>query len=63
MGLIPSPAQQVKGSGIAAAAVQVTAAAQIQSLAQELPHACGDSHKIKTKKTIKKSTVEAQESN
>ena len=31
--------QWVKGSGIAAAAAQVTVAAQIQSLAQELPHA------------------------
>ena len=37
--LIPSLAQWVKGSGIAAAVVYVTTAAQIHSLAQELPYA------------------------
>ena len=39
MGLIPGPAQWVKGSGIAAAVPQAAAAAHIRSLAQELPHA------------------------
>ena len=34
-------AQGVKGSGVAAAAAQVAAMAQIQSLAQELPCAVG----------------------
>ena len=33
--------QQVKGSGVAATATQVTAAAQIQSLVWELPHTVG----------------------
>ena len=37
-GLIPGPAQWVKGSGIATAAVWITALAQIQCLAQEVPH-------------------------
>ena len=43
IGLISSQAQWVKGSSVAAAAatVQVQAAAQIQSLAQELPYAMG----------------------
>ena len=34
-----APAEWVKESGIGAAAVQVTAVAQIQSLAWELPYA------------------------
>ena len=33
--------QWVKGSGVAIAVAQVAAAAQIQSLAQELPYAAG----------------------
>ena len=44
MGLIPGPAQSVKGSGIAAAV------AQIQSLAWEFPDAVGEA--IKTTKKI-----------
>ena len=38
-GSIPGLAQWVKRPGVAAAAVQVTAAAWIQSLAQKLPYA------------------------
>jgi len=45
MDSILSPAQWVKGSGIAAAAVKVTAAAWIQSLAQVF-YMCVCSHKI-----------------
>ena len=45
-GLIPSPAQWVKGSGVA----QVTSAARIQSLAQELPYATSEAIKKKKKK-------------
>ena len=37
----PSLAQCVKGSGVATAVAQVTAAAHIQSLAQKPPHAMG----------------------
>ena len=37
----PSSALWVKGSGVAAAVAQVTSAAQIQSLAGELPYAVG----------------------
>ena len=49
------PAQWVKGCGIAAAAAQVTAAAQIQSLAQKLPYAADvDIKTITTTKTHKK---------
>ena len=40
-GSIPGPAQWIKGSGIAAAAVYFVAVAQIQYLAQELPYAVG----------------------
>ena len=39
--LIPGPTQWVKGFGTAAAAVQVAAVAQIQSLAWELPQTLG----------------------
>ena len=39
--MIPSLAQWVKVSGVAAAAAQVAAMAQGQSLAQELPYALG----------------------
>ena len=40
MGSVPcGMAQSIKGSSVAAAAAQVTAVAQIQSLAQELPYA------------------------
>ena len=38
---VPGPEQWVKGSGIAAAAVYVTTASWIQSLAWELPYATG----------------------
>ena len=41
MGLIPNPAQWVKESGVATTAAYATAAAQIQSLAWELPYATG----------------------
>ena len=41
MCLIPSLAQWVKGSGIAAAVALVAAAARIKSLAWELPCAAG----------------------
>ena len=37
-GLIPSLAQRVKGSGVAAIAAEVSAVAQIQTLAWELPY-------------------------
>ena len=43
---VPSPAQWVKASGIAAAGAQFAAGAQIQSLAQELPQAAGAAIKI-----------------
>ena len=41
VGLIPGPAQWVKGSGIAAPAVEATSVARIQYLGQELPYATG----------------------
>ena len=41
MGLIPCLVQGVKGSSVATVVVYVTAASQIQSLAQELPCAVG----------------------
>ena len=41
MGSIPGPVKWVKGSGVAEAVAEVTAVAQIQSLAQELPYAVG----------------------
>ena len=47
MGSIPSLLQWVKGSGIAAAVAWVTAAAQIQSLAWEIPYAAGAAIKKK----------------
>ena len=40
-GLIPSPGKWVKGASTATTKAQVTAVAQIQSLAQELPYAMG----------------------
>ena len=46
-GLIPGVAQWVKGFGVAAAVAQVTAGAQIQSLAQELPYTMGAAIKLK----------------
>ena len=46
-GSIPGPVQQVKISSIAAAVAQVTAPAQIRSLAQELPEATGTAKKGK----------------
>ena len=50
--LIPCPAQWVKESGIAAAAVEVSAAPQIWSLAQEfqMPQGSQKWKKIKNKK-------------
>ena len=47
MGSIPGLAQWVKGSGIATGAALAAAAAQIQSLAQELvfPYAMGEAIK------------------
>ena len=47
MGVIPGPAQWVKGSRVA------TAAVQIQSLVQELPYAMGAAVKLKKKKRKK----------
>ena len=47
-GLMPSPAQQVKGSGVAAAA------AWIQSLVQDLPYAAGVTITLKEEKKKKK---------
>ena len=41
MSNIPCPVQWVKGSSIAKAVVWVTAVAQIQPLARELPYAVG----------------------
>ena len=38
---IPGLAQYVKGSGVATAVAQITAAAWIQSLAWELPYTAG----------------------
>ena len=52
MGSIPGPVQWVKGSSIATAAAQVTATAQIQFLAQELPCATGVAIKKKIKDHI-----------
>ena len=49
MGSTPGPVQWVKGSGVAAAAAQVTTAAHIQSLAWEL--LCTVSVAIKQNKT------------
>ena len=47
--MIPSPAQWVKGSDIATAAVQVTVVARIQSLAMELAYVIGTVIKFKNK--------------
>ena len=52
MGSIPGLVQWVKGSGVAMAAVKVAAAAQICSLAQELPYAVGAAIKKFFKKRI-----------
>ena len=49
MGLIPSLEQWVKGSGVAIAAAQVTAEAQIQALAWELSYAMGVARKSQNK--------------
>lgn len=51
-GSIPGPAQWVKGFGVAAAPVRITAVAQSQSLAWELPYATGAA--IKTNKQTSK---------
>ena len=48
--MIPGPAQWVKIWGVAAAAAQVAAVAQVQSLAWELPCAMGMAIKLKNKK-------------
>lgn len=45
VGLIPSPEQWVKGSGVGPAAAEVMAAAWIQSLARELPFATPKTNK------------------
>lgn len=45
----PRPAQWVKASSIGAAVAQIIAAAQIQSLAEELPYAMGTAIKNKIK--------------
>ena len=41
MGLIPEPAQWVKGPGVAAAVVEIVPVSGIQFLAQELQNAVG----------------------
>ena len=51
MGSIPGPVKWVKGSGVAEAVAEVTAVAQIQSLAQELPYAVGMTIKKKKKRS------------
>lgn len=48
-GLIPSLAQWVKRSGVAAAVAKATTVGQIWSLAQVLPHAAGQPKKKKIK--------------
>ena len=58
MGSIPSLVQWVKGSGIGAAVSWVTAAAQIQSLAWEIPYAAGAA--IKKKEREKKKAPECE---
>ena len=50
MDSIPGLVQWVKGSGIAAAVVELAAVAWIRSLTWELPHAIGEA--IKKKKKI-----------
>ena len=49
-GLIPGPAQWVKGSGVATAAVKVATEAQIQSLAWECHMPQGGQKKKKERK-------------
>ena len=56
MGSIPGQAQLGKGFSIAAAVAWVTAVAQIQYLAWELPHAVGPAIK-KKKRRRRKSMV------
>ena len=51
-GSIPGPAQWVKGFGVAAAPVRITAVAQSQSLAWELPYATGAAIKINKQKKM-----------
>ena len=51
MDLTPSGVQRIKRSGVASAAVLVTAAAQIQSLDWELPYAMGTAIKKKKRQT------------
>ena len=53
--MIPGLAQWIKKSSVAAAMVEVSAVAQIQSLAQELPYAVGAA--IKLKKLLKRTMV------
>ena len=50
---MPGLLQWLKGSGIATAVTQVAAAAQIQSLAQELPYAIGVTIKKKIRNRLK----------
>ena len=52
VGLIPSLAQQVKGSGIAIAAAQVATATEMGSLAQELHMPWGSQKKEKRNKLL-----------
>ena len=53
-------AQWVKGSGVAAAAVEVAAVVQTQSLARELPYAAGVTFRKKKKKSVHFSTASAR---
>ena len=57
-GSILGTIQQVKGSAMAMTAAQVTAAAWIQSLAWELPHAVGVD--LKEKRKEKKASFSGQ---
>ena len=53
MGLIPDPAEWIKGSIVPSAVLQVAAVAQIQSLAQELLYAAGIAMKKEEKEKEK----------
>ena len=53
-------AQWIKRSGIASAAVQVSAVDQIQFLAQKIPHAAGTAIKLNKQTTPQKPTAQFQ---
>ena len=60
--MIPDLVQWVKGSGISMTVVGVTAVAQMQSLARELPCAMGEAIKKKKKRKKKKKIVRSRPS-